>query len=91
MELALLIYNNQNEFNKNKDFHDYSTRGREMYSIPLTKYRIGRHSPAFLGVKIFNKLGNDMKNIKNQITFKNKLKTFLIEKCYYTIDEFLLE
>nr|CAH7720044.1 unnamed protein product [Callosobruchus chinensis] len=91
MELALLIYNNQNDFNRNKDFHDYSTRGREMYTIPLTKYRIGRHSPAFLGVKIFNKLGNDMKNIKNQITFKNKLKTFLLERCYYTIDEFLLE
>nr|CAH7721631.1 unnamed protein product [Callosobruchus chinensis] len=91
MELALLIYNNQNEFNKNKDFHDYSTRGREMYTIPLTKYHIGRHLPAFLSVKIFNKLVNDMKNIKNQITFKNKLKTFLIERCYYTIDEFLLE
>nr|CAH7766711.1 unnamed protein product [Callosobruchus chinensis] len=91
MELALLIYNNQNDFNRNKDFHDYSTRGREMYTIPLTKYRIGRPSPAFLGVKIFNKLGNDMKNIKNQITFKNKLKTFLLERCYYTIDEFLLE
>nr|CAH7762921.1 unnamed protein product [Callosobruchus chinensis] len=91
MELALLIYNNQNDFNRNKDFHEYSTRGREMYTIPLTKYRIGRHSPAFLGVKIFNKLGNDIKNIKNQITFKNKLKTFLLERCYYTIDEFLLE
>nr|CAH7767269.1 unnamed protein product [Callosobruchus chinensis] len=88
MELALLIYNNQNDFNRNKDFHDYSTRGREMYTIPLTKYRIGRHSPAVLGVKIFNKLGNHMKNIKNQITFKNKLKTFLLERCITPLTNF---
>nr|CAH7712841.1 unnamed protein product [Callosobruchus chinensis] len=88
MELALLIYNIQNEFNRNKDFHDYSTRGREMYTIPLTKYRIGRHSPAFLGVKIFNKLGNDMKNRKNQITFKNKLNTFLLEGAITLLTNF---
>ena len=37
--------------------------------------------------KIFNHLSNDIKNLP-LTTFKRKLRSYLIEKCFYNLDEF---
>nr|CAI5865274.1 unnamed protein product [Callosobruchus analis] len=91
MELAILVYKNKNLYLRNQDFHGYCTRNREMFAIPLFKYRIGRHSPAYLGIKVFNKLSNDIRCSRNINIFKAKLKTYLINECYYSIDDFLFK
>lgn len=49
-----------------------------------------KHSPLYQAVNLFNKLPISLKLLFDRpLTFKNKLKKFLLEKCYYSINEFL--
>nr|CAI5850542.1 unnamed protein product [Callosobruchus analis] len=90
LELATIIYKNQSTLLCNSDYHRYETRGNHNLVVPLQKYRIGRQSPTYLGIKIFNKLDINIKASRNVATFRRKLKDLLTEKCYYTIEEFLI-
>jgi hypothetical protein len=40
---------------------------------------------------MYNKLPRELKAIKSFDTFVTKLRKFLIEKCYYTLDEYKKE
>lgn len=46
-------------------------------------------SPFCMGPKIYNKLPKDIKESKNLNVFKNQLKKFLIDKCYYSVLDYL--
>ncbi|VEN44261.1 unnamed protein product, partial [Callosobruchus maculatus] len=81
-ELATLIYKDQSTLLCNSDYHHY----HDKLVDPLHKFRIGRQSPTYLGIKIFNKLKMNIKSSHDVVTFRRKLKNLLIEKCYYTIE-----
>ena len=40
-------------------------------------------------IKIFNKLPTDLSNKEQYKQFVNKLKTYLLDKCYYDLNEYL--
>nr|CAI5817739.1 unnamed protein product [Callosobruchus analis] len=88
-ELAVYVYKNHKNLKQHKDYHDYFTRNEKNFIVPCYKYRIGRQSPMFLGIKVFNKLNDDIKYSKDLTSFKNKLKILLLRQCYYSIEEFL--
>lgn len=90
LELATAVFIRKDSFVKNCDNHHYNTRNQQNFVIPNFQYRIGRQSPFFLGLKIFNCLSDDVKKSKNVFIFKGKLKKILLKKCYYSIEEFLI-
>lgn len=42
-----------------------------------------------MSIKIYNKIPDIIKDQQKTNTFINKLKDFLISKCYYNINEYL--
>lgn len=64
-------------------------RPRNKLLLPASKMKHHSSSPLAMSTKIFNKLPDSIKNIKNEKHFTKNLKQLLTRKCYYTISEYL--
>jgi hypothetical protein len=76
----------QRQFVHHKIPHDQTwvwTRAATVGSWRLTAWAMARG-------QLLNHLPQYMKEIPTLNKFKNTLKTFLLEHCFYSIDEFLL-
>lgn len=87
-ELCVYVFNHKTKFIKNKNFHDRNTRQNDNFHIPFYKFNVSLNSPNCLGLKVFNHLSLDIKEAKNLNSFKFKLKLYLLEKSFYTLNEF---
>ena len=77
-----------------REVHDHATRYRNELVLPYSRLTIGQNNPNYMGVKCWNKLQRITHNFSNASSdkqFKNKLKMFLIDKSYYSIEEFMNE
>jgi hypothetical protein len=43
-----------------------------------------------MGIKIHNSLPPDLKRIENFKVFENKLKSYLLQNCFYSLQKFLV-
>jgi len=72
----------------NNQIHSFHTRYKTNLHQPtanLTKYQKGVY---YSGVKIFNNLPKEIKDLTNQPTsFRNALKRFLLLNCFYNREE----
>jgi hypothetical protein len=48
-----------------------------------------RNGPYYRCILVTNKIPEEIKNETNDDVFKRKFKKLLIQKCYYSINEFL--
>lgn len=87
-ELCIYVFVNKDKFSKNSTHHNFNTRQRSDFCIPLTKLNITKNAPNVLGLKLFNKLPVDLKNAMTLSSFKNGLKKLLIGKTIYSLSEF---
>jgi hypothetical protein len=80
----MFVINNKDLFLTNSNHYDISTRQANNLHLPqanLTLYQ--------KGVKIFNSLPIEIKNISNKPkNFKRALKHFLYQHCFYTLGEY---
>lgn len=88
--LSLAIYAKSNlrtskTLNSN---HSYNTRNGNIMEIPNHRLKLYENSPMYASIKVHNKLPNSYKHLNNKI-FKSKIKKFLVEKCYYSLTEYL--
>lgn len=80
-----------NSFQVNSDIHGYNTRGRNNISVERHRLSVFEKTPTYRGQKFFAKLPADLRSIVEEKQFKTKLYSFLSEKAFYEVDEFLLE
>ena len=64
-------------------------RDQKMTRVPFAKYESSYKSPKVCGVRFFNLLPIEIKNISNFKSFKIFLKQYLVNKCFYSVNEFL--
>ena len=80
---------NKHLFNTNNQIHSFHARYKANLHQPtanLTKYQKGVY---YSGVKIFNNLPKEIKDLTNQTTpFRNSLKRFLLLNCFYNRKEY---
>jgi hypothetical protein len=85
----MFVINNEDLFLTNLNNYDIFTRQANNLHLPqanLTLYQKGVH---YSGIKIFNSLSTEIKNISNKPKkFKRVLKQFLYQHCFYTLDEY---
>lgn len=83
-EISIFVKENQSKFEKLK------TR-RHQNTLKSKKHNTALFSKSCLGMgpKIYNNLPKTLKSMTNINHFKSQLKKFLIEKAYYSINEFL--
>lgn len=71
--------------------HDHDVRSKGNLIMPFSRLVIGQQNPYYIGIKYLNQL-NKLDGKFDDLTlnsFKHKLSNFLIDKCYYTVDEFM--
>jgi hypothetical protein len=72
----------------NTDLHGYETRNKNKISIPVHKTTFYEKSPYYITAKIYDHLPLVLKNIKNDMFFKNLLKKILVGLEFYTVSEY---
>ena len=75
---------------KRSDVHKYDTRSADTLNIPYHRLSLTQQSIEYQGIKLFNKLNVQWK-FENVAQFKKKLKIYLQDKAYYSIQEYLEE
>ena len=69
--------------------HNYETRNRSDFQYPIHRLSSFEKLPHYLGKKLYNKLPAGIKNIESNIKFKKEVKSLLMEKVYYSINDYL--
>lgn len=80
------------------DVHSYNTRGREEFDLPFCRLAVSQNNPRYMGLRLFNHLRKVDRQLydvyltqKSAVRFRRGLKNLLIDKCYYSVDEFFAD
>lgn len=83
-EISIFVKENLSKFEKlNTRRHQSTLKSKKHNTALFSKSCLG------MGPKIYNKLPKTLKSMTNFNHFKSQIKKFLIEKAYYSINEFL--
>ena len=85
------VKENQTKFAKNHDSHKYPTRCGSLIKLPQHKTTLFEKSPQFIGPKLFNNLPQSIREKNSIQAFKSSVKKLLLEKCYYSVAEYLCD
>ena len=89
LALLMFVVQNKNLFMTNNEIHNLDTRQRNNLYLPQANLTIYQNGAYYLGIKIFNNLPLEMKNIgDNKNKFKIALNKFLHTYLFYTIEEY---
>lgn len=75
------------DYSMNGAEHIYNTRHREDLRIPKHRLVATQNNMHYWGIKLYNHLPQSLKQLQT-IRFAGTIKRVLIEKEYYTMDEF---
>jgi len=89
LSLMGFLSSNLNLFTFNSSVHNITTRLRLKLHKPSVNLKIYQQSPYFNCINIFNKLPEDLAIlIQNKRHFLLQLKKYLMDKSYYSLQEF---
>jgi len=69
--------------------HTYNTRNRNHLNTNSHRLEMFHKLPLHTGKSMFNKLPENIKQLKNFKNFKCELKRFLLSNSFYTLGEFM--
>lgn len=84
LEVASLIFGKFRDFSREDR---YNFRNHTL-PLPIPKLQLTKHSVIYEGIKIFNNLPNDIKSITGYRGFRVQLKRYLLDKAFYSLQEF---
>nr|XP_023020285.1 uncharacterized protein LOC111508887 isoform X1 [Leptinotarsa decemlineata]XP_023020286.1 uncharacterized protein LOC111508887 isoform X1 [Leptinotarsa decemlineata]XP_023020287.1 uncharacterized protein LOC111508887 isoform X1 [Leptinotarsa decemlineata]XP_023020288.1 uncharacterized protein LOC111508887 isoform X1 [Leptinotarsa decemlineata] len=86
-----IIFAKQNidNYSCNSEKHEYNTRHGNLLKIPKHRTTFYERSPDYNAIIYYNKLPESLKRTGSNIIFQKKVKDLLLEKCYYSFQEFL--
>jgi hypothetical protein len=87
--VLMFVVNNWQLFTNNSDTCSIMTRNNSNLYYPPANLSIYQRGTQFIGIKIFNNLPNNIKQLYGNINlFKKALLQFLYLHSFYSIDEF---
>lgn len=90
-QISVMVKQHWNTFIESQPSHHYDTRNRNLIKPAKHRLIIFEKSPQYLGPKIFNKLPAKFHQIEELKKFKKSLKCWLLERPYYSLQEFLTD
>lgn len=84
----LWIRQNLDRFRSHGEVHDYNTRNASHLIPEFSRLTKSRFSMNYYAPKFYNRIPTAWKSLSERV-FQVKLKTFLIEKSFYSIEEFV--
>jgi hypothetical protein len=88
-EILLYTKMSLSKFKTNSMFHLHNTRNTSDLFITSHNTKLFEQSIVYNGVLVYNKLPTDIKSVKSEIKFKKILRNFLLEKSFYSVEEFM--
>jgi hypothetical protein len=88
-DIALFVHKNIDNFKKIQDTHSRNTRHKNKLYLPPSRLTILNQSPFYMCIKIYNHLPGHLIVENNINQFKKMLNAYLVEKCFYTLNEFI--
>ena len=68
--------------------HEHRTRNKELLLLAQHTSSLFERSPSYCFAKIYNKLPNAIKDLRDLNSFKRQTKEFLIERAHYSLQEY---
>lgn len=87
LEICLMVKKNPDKFIRTNARHGYQTRNTGNLEYPLHRTTRFELKPSYRGIRFFNKLPDQFKAIGSIKIFKKELKTYLLTKNYYCLNE----
>lgn len=89
-ELGVWARQNVRNLDKNSTYYsNMTTRGIDNLRIPCHRTALFERTPEYRAIKVYNKLPDDIKAQTNLNNYKNVLRNYLVDKCFYSYEEFL--
>jgi len=73
----------------NEEVHDHCTRKNSDLHTQFCRNTLFKNISANLGTKLCNKLPNKIKRLKKIQELKRRLKYFLLQHIFYSVDEYM--
>jgi hypothetical protein len=80
---------NKNYNHNNQNNHNYDTSQRKNLYLTYCRTKVCKISVKNIGKRLYNKLPNNLKSIDNILHFRRKLKLFLLQQTFYSIEYFM--
>jgi hypothetical protein len=90
MEVLCYIKVNLGKYEQNSVIHDHNTRQRNDFRIQYWRTEVCKNSVKNLGKRLYNKLPNHIKSIEDIQHFRKKLKLFLLQQSFHSVEEYCL-
>lgn len=71
-----------------RESHNYNTRNKINFSLPQHHLTVYEKQASYTGPKYYNILPDNLKEIWEERNFKRKLQDWLLQKTFYTLEEF---
>ena len=91
LKCVCFVHKNIHSFNRLGDTHSYKTRYNNDLTVPLHTTDFYKRSPKYNLITLYNKLPSHLKNVKHFNKFKSATKKYLLEKSFYSLQEFLCQ
>lgn len=91
LKCVCFVHKNIRCFSRLGDTHSYKTRYNNDLTVPLHTTNFYKQSPNYNFITLFNKLPSHLKNVTHFNKFKNASKNYLLEKSFYSLQEFLCQ
>lgn len=89
-QLIIHIRSNLEQLPKLGTTHDYNTRNRQQPIFDKHRLEIFTKKPSYAGIRFYNHLPIEIKQIASLNSFKSKLKYYITEKSIYSFEEFFV-
>lgn len=83
----LYIRKNIHLLKRCSEYHKYDTRHKDIICLPTHRTTKFQQSPLYAGIKLFNHLPERIKELE-YFRFKKITKNLLLEKCFYSKEEY---
>lgn len=90
LECLLYVKRHLQEFSTHREVHPHDTRFANNIYKPYLRLNKSQNGPRFIAPVLFNSLPTTIKEL-NIKKFKRTIKKFLIQNCFYSVNEFLAQ
>jgi hypothetical protein len=88
-EVVCCVKSNMEKMKYNEEVHDHCTRQKSDLHIQCCRASLFKNSSANVGIKLYNKLPNKIKRLEKIQEFNRRLKYFLLQHIFYSVDEYM--
>jgi hypothetical protein len=88
LEMLCFLKKYKGDMKHNSEIHGHNTRRKQDLHVQQCNTTLYQKSVLNMGIKLYNKLPIEIKQLDTYKSFKKEVKTFLAHKAVYTIEEF---